>query len=134
MILDDLGAYLQTNLVGTVGTDIFLGFYPLQGPDAMVAVFEAGGGPTDKAMGTAANRPVNVENVRFSILSRALDYEAARTKAHTIFKLLDGLSNFTWGGTQYFILEANTPVNVGQDSNMRHQIITNYAAKKRVHA
>lgn len=95
-LLDEVGAYLVAQNVGTEGTDLFLGFLP-SSPDACVVVYEyAGQAPVN----TGANYQA-YELPRVQIVARALTYQAARAKVQTVWSLFNaGLG--TMGGHAYY--------------------------------
>ena len=81
-MLTEIGAYLATQNVGTVGTDIFLGLMPDQ-PDNCVALFEYAGSPPDLHW--------NGEYPGLQVRVRNTSYAAARTKIGEIMTALHGL-------------------------------------------
>lgn len=88
-MLDELGAYLQTNSAGTLGTNIMLSRLP-DDPDACVAIFESAGIGPSYVMGdgvAAMDRP------RLRVWCRAAtnDYPAARAKALLVRNLLGAI-------------------------------------------
>lgn len=50
MLLDELASYMQTNGIGTLGTDLFAGQLP-ESPDACVALYEYGGLAPEHSIG-----------------------------------------------------------------------------------
>lgn len=101
MLLNDLGDYLSSGGIGTVGTDLFLGTLPTA-PDNAVAIYETGGLGAIHAMNPNAGQ-AKVERPRIQVVSRggANSYEAARAVAQKAWLLLDGLPTRTINGTQY---------------------------------
>ena len=81
-MLTEISAYLATQNVGTVGTDIFLGLMPDQ-PDNCVALFEYAGSPPDLHW--------NGEYPGLQVRVRNTSYAAARTKIGEIMTALHGL-------------------------------------------
>ena len=70
-MLTEIGAYLATQNIGTVGTDIFLGLMPDQ-PDNCIALFEYAGSPPDLHW--------EGEYPRLQVRVRDKSYAAARAK------------------------------------------------------
>lgn len=131
MILDDLADYMSSQGLGTTGTNLFKGIMP-DTPDACVAVFETGGLPSVHAMASAVGQAV-VERPRIQVLCRAAqyDYATARTKAHDVYKLLDGLPARDINGTAYkWVAAIQSPFYMGSDANGRPLIATNYEITK----
>lgn len=110
MLLNDIGDYLSTGGVGTLGTDLFLGMMP-PNPDLAICVYEAGGLASLHAMGNVAGQ-AKVERPRIQVVVRggSTGYENARALAQKAFKLLDGLPNRAINGTTYFWGAAVQPV------------------------
>jgi len=81
-VLKEIGTYLATKSIGTVGTDIFLGLMPDQ-PDNCIALFEYAGSPPDLHW--------NGEYPGLQVRVRNKSYAAARTKIGKIMDELHGL-------------------------------------------
>ena len=90
-MLREIGAYLATKGIGTVGTDIFLGLMPDQ-PDNCIALFEYAGSPPDLHW--------NGEYPGLQVRVRNKSYAAARTKIGDIVKELHGLYEQTLSGEE----------------------------------
>jgi len=120
MLLDEIGAYLQAQGVGTAGTDLFLSGLP-DAPDTALAILETGGFEPDLA--------APMDNPTFQIMSRAGDYFVARTRAKAAYDALHGLAETVLSGRRYLLIRAmQSPTYIGVDQNGRHLIATNYAA------
>ena len=115
-ILDALGAYLQTNSMGTLATDIFLARMP-DTPDACVVLYESAGiGPT-QVFGASIH---GVSHQRIRVLCRAArnDYPAARTKATDVRAILGAIRATTLSGVVIHTVLATSdvyPVTRDQD-------------------
>lgn len=123
LVLDDLGAFLETAGVGILGQTLFKGRLPMDAPhvlvqDAVLALIEVPGLPADRVHdGPAAN----IEQPMIQVLSRGLphDYMDARTRAEAAYLALDGLTNVTLSGTAYLWIYAQQPPFVlRQEDNM----------------
>ena len=106
MLLDDLGQYLQTEGLGTLGTTLFLGGLPVDAPnvatpDAITALVETPGFAPQYV-----HTPVGVswEQPVVQILTRGApyDYATARTWAQDIYLALGRIRNEQLSGTYYF--------------------------------
>lgn len=131
MLLDEVSAYLAANGIGTVGTDIFLGFMPDK-PDACVTLYETGGLEPYRAMRSAAGQPV-AERPGLQVVCRNTTYEyvTARAKAKSVNALLDGLGDVTMTGTRYLWMAARqSPFLMGRDENTRVMIAQNFDVVK----
>jgi hypothetical protein len=135
VVLDDIASYLQTQGVGTVGTDLFKAMLP-DTPDACVAVLEFGGDePVDTYSVTAGT--IKVERPALQIICRAAqdDYSAARTKAESAYKQLHNLGPATLSGTVYLGVKAReAPFTLGRDSNGRWLVGFNLSVWKEPNA
>lgn len=133
MLLDDIADYLSSGGIGTVGTDLFKGFMP-ETPDVAVVVVETGGRSPDRAMGAGpGGTTVAMEWPRVQVICRntQFDYSAARSKAHDVFKLLEGMPTRTINGTAYFWGAAvQSPFPIGRDDDARVLIGCNYDIAK----
>ena len=89
MLLDDIGDYLSSGGIGTVGLTVFKSLLP-DSPDACVAIFETGGFPSLHTM--SASSPA-AENPTFQVVCRAGNYEEARLLAKDVDILLNGVRN-----------------------------------------
>lgn len=105
-LLDDLGLYLQTEGLGTLGTNLFLGGLPVDAPnvtqvDEVAALVETPGFPAQYVhtpAGVSWEQPVVQPLVR----GAPYDYATARDWAQDIFLALGRISNQTLSGTYYF--------------------------------
>ena len=106
MILEDLGLYLQTEGLGTLGTTLFLGGLPVDAPniatvDAITALVETPGFPAEYVHGVVG---VGSEQPVVQTLTRGApyDYAGAREWAQDIYLALGRIRNQTLSGTYYF--------------------------------
>lgn len=121
-MLSEIGAYLATQNVGTVGTDIFLGLLPDQ-PDNCIALFEYAGSPPDLHW--------NGEYPGLQVRVRNTSYAAARTKIGEIMTALHGLHEQTLSGTRYLLIKARgSPEILKRDANNRVELVVNFEVMK----
>ena len=117
-MLTEIGAYLATQNVGTVGTDIFLGLMPDQ-PDNCIALFEYSGSPPDLHW--------NGEYPGLQVRVRNKSYAAARTKIGEVMEKLHGLHEQTLSGTRYLLIKARgSPEILKRDNNNRVELFVNF--------
>ncbi len=132
-LLDDLGAWLAAQGVGTVGTDLYLGGWQ-DDPDAQVAVFEYGGpGPVDSFSDAATSPAPAVARPRVQVVARAAreDYQAARTKVAAARTALLKIANATVNGVYYERVEAiDEPFLLGRDEKQRPLLAANFQVWK----
>jgi hypothetical protein len=103
--LDDLGTFLQTEGIGTLGTDIF--FYGLDGasPNCIsITPFISG-----KSSNSIVSGEINPYEPDISIIIRNSDAATALTKATTIYKLMRNISNRTLGTTRFILIQEHGP-------------------------
>lgn len=127
-LLDDVGTYLQTNGVGTIGTTLFLSYMP-EAPDLCVAVYEFVGLQPMQTMSGAAD--VKNERPRLQIAARGApqDYVAARAKVQTCYGLLCNLVDSVLGTTRYIsFVPIDSPAPIGRDDSQRPTIVCNFQA------
>jgi hypothetical protein len=117
-LLTEIGAYLATKSIGTVGTDIFLGLMPDQ-PDNCIALFEYAGSPPD--LHWAGEYP------GLQVRVRNKSYAMARAKIGEIVKELHGLHEQTLSGTRYLLIRARgAPEVLKRDANNRVELFVNF--------
>ena len=117
-MLREIGAYLATKNVGTVGTDIFLGLMPDQ-PDNCIALFEYAGSPPDLHW--------NGEYPGLQVRVRNKSYAAARTKIEEVVTELHGAHELTLNGTRYLLIKARgSPEVLKRDNNNRVELFVNF--------
>lgn len=117
-MLNEIGAYLATKSIGTVGTDIFLGLMPDQ-PDNCIALFEYAGSPPD--LHWAGEYP------GLQVRVRNKSYAAGRAKIGEIVKELHGLHEQTLSGTRYLLIRARgSPEVLKRDGNNRVELFINF--------
>jgi hypothetical protein len=117
-VLREIGTYLATKSIGTVGTDIFLGLMPDQ-PDNCIALFEYAGSPPDLHWdGEYPGLQVRVRNK---------SYATARTKIGEVMEKLHGLHEQTLSGTRYLLIKARgSPEVLKRDNNNRVELFVNF--------
>lgn len=131
MLLDEVGDYLSTGGVGTVGGDLFLGYMP-EAPDAVVALYETGGMGPYRAMRSDPGQPVAVRP-RLQVVARAAehDYAAARAKVQRAYELLEGMGDRVLNGVRYLWVGAvQEPFLMGRDTQGRVLIACNFDVTK----
>lgn len=105
-LLDALGTYLQSQGVGTLATDIFLGRMP-DTPDACVVLIEDTGNGPMHVLGASAYA---VQRPRIRAFARAArnDYPAARTKAEAVRAALGAIRDTTLSGVTFLCVNATS--------------------------
>jgi len=117
-VLKEIGTYLATKSIGTVGTDIFLGLMPDE-PDNCIALFEYAGSPPDLHW--------NGEYPGLQVRVRNKSYAAARTKIGEAMTALHGLHEQTLSGTRYLLIKARgSPEVLKRDNNNRVELFVNF--------
>jgi hypothetical protein len=117
-MLKEIGTYLATKSIGTVGTDIFLGLMP-DLPDNCIALFEYAGSPPDLHW--------NGEYPGLQVRVRNKSYAAARTKIGEVMEKLHGLHEQTLSGTRYLLIKARgSPEILKRDASNRVELVLNF--------
>lgn len=120
-LLDALGARLQTDLVGTVGTTIFLSFMPPT-PDAVVVIYEGRGNGPEMTFGHGV---IAVERPSVRIIARAArnDYPAARTLMLAVRASLGAIRNEAISGVNFLcVTPTSDPYPLRLDDKERAQM------------
>ena len=117
-MLSDIGIFLQSQGIGTLGANLFLGLMPDQ-PDNCIALFEYAGSPPDLHWdGEYPGLQVRVRNK---------SYAAARTKIGEAMTALHGLHEQTLSGTRYLLIKARgSPEVLKRDNNNRIEVFVNF--------
>lgn len=123
-MIEDIGAYLATKSVGTVGTDLFLGSMPDK-PDRCLALYALEG-----------ERPEfnwDAERPGLTVRTRGADQAEATALAASVWRELWNLTNVTMSGTVYHRIEARGSIAPsGRDARGRCYSICNFAIIKEV--
>lgn len=120
-LLDSLGARLQADGVGTVGTNIFLSFMPPT-PDAVVVIYEGRGNGPEHTFGVGV---VAVERPLIRLIARAArnDYPAARTLMDLARNSLGDIRNETISGVKFMcVTPTSDPYPLRLDDKERAQM------------
>lgn len=127
MLLAELGAYLATEGVGTVGTTIFYGGLP-DSPDNCLALLEYGGRAPEHDLGTTALRH---EYPRVQVLTRNTVYLTGIKKAQDVTHAFTAVRNTTLSDVGYKGIDpVQSPFSLGQDNNGRWVFACNYEVCK----
>ncbi len=117
-MLKEIGTYLQSQGIGTLGDNLFLGQMPDQ-PDNCIALFEYAGSPPD--LHWAGEYP------GLQVRVRNKSYAAARAKIGEIAKELHGLHEQMLSGTRYLLIKARgSPEILKRDANNRVELVLNF--------
>ena len=115
MILDELGAFLEANGLGTVGQDIFIGRSSDRAQPTLT-VYEL---PGRMSMATQAD-PIGVEGARVQVMAKAPTYVDGRLLAERAYRLLAQVFNrsVVAGGPFYLaVVPMTPPYPLGRDQN-----------------
>jgi hypothetical protein len=122
VMLKEIGTYLQSQGIGNLGTDLFLGLMPDQ-PDDCIALFQYAGSPPDLHW--------EGEYPRLQVRVRDKSYAAARAKIGTVAALLHGLHEQVLSDTRYLLIKAlGSPEVLKRDANNRIEIFVNFEIMK----
>lgn len=136
-VLDDLGTYLQTQGLGTLGTTLFRGGIPLDVPevvmqDALVALVETPGLPPNyvhSTLGPDWEQPV----VQTLVRGGPYGYAAARTVAQNVFLALGRIANQSLSGTWYlWVLPLQSPFLLRTDESARPILACQFRCAKSI--
>lgn len=127
-ILEAIGNKLQTDSLGTLGTNIFLSLMP-DTPDLCTAVYEyAGLAPLDTF---GASVTVALDRPSIQVMTRAgrNDYVAARDRAVNVRNALAKVSNVSLSGIQVLRIAPTSAINaIGLDSKDRPLVTISFTA------
>ena len=118
MMLKEIGTYLQSQGIGTLGADLFLGLMPDQ-PDNCIALFEYAGSPPDLHW--------NGEYPGLQVRVRNKSYAAGRAKIEEVVTELHGAHELTLNSTRYLLIKARgSPEVLKRDNNNRVELFVNF--------
>ena len=127
MILEALGDYLQTNSIGTLGTNIFLGKMPAS-PDYCITLYEYEGMAPSETFG---NHAYDIDMPRIQIVVRGArdDYPTARDGVKTIRDLIANITDVTISSTKILrVASLGATIPLGLDDKDRPRIAANFQA------
>lgn len=124
-VVSDVATYLQTNSIGTLGTNLFKQFYPdIDG--ALVAVLDTGGQQPEEDI------PLYLPT--FQVFVRSTSYALGKAKLEAIRDLLHRQANvqLVSGGTYfYYILAQSNGGSIGRNENGKDEFSINFICKIR---
>lgn len=133
-LLDELASYLQAEGLGTVGTTIYKGSFPLDTATTLdrpvLALVEVPGFPP---MRSHDSPPSRYEQPVVQVASRGASYgyEAARVQADAAWQALDGLANQVLSGTAYLTVQAlQSPFLLKWDEAHRPVLVFNVRCQR----
>jgi hypothetical protein len=103
--LTDLGTYLQTNSIGTVGTDLFYNGLD-ESVSNCIALTPFPGKEFKEIVSAGVNNP---RQTNLSVLVRNSSSELAYSKAVDIYELLRVIANQIIGTTKFISIDAHAP-------------------------
>lgn len=126
-LIEQVATYLQTNLsLGTIGTDIFIGYTPdsQSTPNEVISVIDTGG--TEPDMYIPTHTPT------FQVFIRAENYDAGKTILDTVRGLHQFAGTLVSGQTYfYYILAIAEGGHLGRDEAGRDLFSINFRCKTR---
>jgi hypothetical protein len=126
VILEALGDYLQTNSIGTLGTNIFLSKMPPITPDFCIAIYEYEGQAPIEHMGSS---PWDIDMPRIQVKVRGArdDYPTARNSLQAIRVLLAGITEQTISSTRILrVASVGSVMPLGLDDKDRPSLVANF--------
>ena len=124
MLLDDIGAILAANSVGTLGSTLVLGRAPEE-PGDLVAVIPYGGMPLERtSSGTDRRAP------RIQVMCRFMDPATSYLKTEQVRQIFRAVQQFTSGPYVYeAILPTSEPIPLTRDTHGRTPVVLNYEVR-----
>jgi len=134
MVLDDLGVFVETAALATVGTNLFLGHMP-ETPSVCCAFLEYGGDAPmrNQSEGAARSGALSGEKPRIQLLCRNTSYPTGHALIRSMATALDGVVNQTINGVFYIRIAAmQPPFLIEMDDNKRYVFAVNFSIVKAV--
>lgn len=124
-LIDDLATYLQTNSIGTVGTDIFKSYMPDTDNGTVIGVYDTGGPAPDVDL-------TDLKTPTFQIVVKSDTYSAGRSKLESIRELLHGVIETQVGSTYFLNIFAQSEGgHIGRNERGQDEFSINFVAKTR---
>lgn len=124
-LVSDIATYLQTNGLGTVGTDIFYSYIP-DVDGNVIAVIDTGG-PTPNV------DIQDISNPTFQIFIRNSDYATGKASLDSIRALLHLKLQTTIGSTDFMSIFAQSEGgHIGRNDRDQDEFSINFIAKIRL--
>lgn len=126
-LLDDLGAYLDVQTVGTadliLGSNLFLSNLP-DSPDTCVTIYHTGGTNLGETFGDG--KPL-MEEATVQVVARADSFSTAEALARDIYGLLAALIQESINGVLYHrVAPRQAPFPLERDDQNRMLFVCNY--------
>jgi len=126
-VAEDIATRLQDQGVATQAVNLFIGHMPAS-PDTCLTLYERGGGPSVRAMGSTT--PPVADQPMVQVAVRGATYADARAKVSAVINALDhfvGVIN----STRYLLIELSyAPILMAQDENRRTMYSVMFNAMK----
>lgn len=121
--LDAIATYIQTNSLGTRGTNLFIGQLPdISGISAVLTQYD---GSVQEVFKGGTN--VEVPSLQIRVRGTRDEYVATLTRCADIRDLLVGVTNTTVNGVNFLRIKPNGTINsLGLDENRRYQFTANF--------
>jgi len=127
MMVEDIGAYLELNGIGTLAVDLFLHVAPDK-PDDQILLAEYA---SDEPEWIQDSPKVDYENPRIQLSVRSMRPETGRLICERAYQLLMQVERQTLSGTRYlWVKPMDSPAMVGRDENGRFLSVVNFRVAK----
>lgn len=124
MIEIDIITYLQSQSLGTIGTDLFETTLP-DSPDFATAVRVYDADPTDLAW--------NGEYPKFQVIVRSRSHADGSKRIQEIYEKLHGVAEQLLNGKRYLLIQAiQPPFFLSFDKSGRRQYVANFKVIKEI--
>lgn len=123
-LIDDVASYLQTEGLGTVGTNIFKSYLPETSTGTILAVLDTGGTEPDRYLPTY--------EPTFQVYIMAENYSDGKAKLDAVRTALHQQANVTLGSTYfYFIMAISEGGHIGRNENGKDEFSINFQCRTR---
>lgn len=122
-LISDIATHLQTNSIGTLGTDLFYSYMPADVGNCVV-VMDTGGTEPDRYLPT--------KEPTFQIYIQNSSYDNGKTKQDAVRALLHQQKNVTIGSIYfYFIMAISEGGHLGRSADGQDEFSMNFQARTR---
>jgi hypothetical protein len=121
--IESVATYLQSQSLGTKGTDLFIGMMPDTSVLTTLLSENSGGVIETNRSGIALYQP----QLQIRVRGTREDYSTPHTRILAVQVLLAGLADQTLSGVHFLRFKpTSTVLSLGQDNNLRFEFSTNF--------
>jgi hypothetical protein len=124
-LISDIAEYMETNSIGTLGTDLFYSYLPDTDNGTVIAVLDTGGVKPDIDI-------KDLKNPTFQVMVRTNDYSTGKTKVDAIRALLHNVYETAIGSYHFLSINLiSEGGHLGRNERGQDEFSLNFICKVR---